>query len=194
MSGDYYKEWRAKAEVDYFPQLVILWLSTNSWYRSHYSEIETKRDRDFLNKLRDDHSTRNKLFTRFDKLLQSPSMKEHAELIGNIEALSFALSRALLLWDEEDGSSVITLQNCLLTPNSKTYGSLVVGKRAPGIRISDALKVTDDKSVLFNGLLEIIYQVRCQLVHGQLNPKDESQHHEVVKQCYFLLQTFMSFA
>lgn len=34
MSGDYYKEWRAKAEVDYFPQLVILWLSTNSWYRS----------------------------------------------------------------------------------------------------------------------------------------------------------------
>lgn len=43
MSGDYYKEWRAKAEVDCFPQLVILWLSTNSWYRSHYSEIVTKR-------------------------------------------------------------------------------------------------------------------------------------------------------
>lgn len=65
MSGDYYKEWREKSEVDYFPQLVILWLSTNSWYRSHYSEIASRKDRDFLNKLRDDHSTRNKLFARF---------------------------------------------------------------------------------------------------------------------------------
>ncbi|HMW46725.1 MAG TPA: hypothetical protein PK011_00110 [Marinagarivorans sp.] len=56
MSGDFYKEWRDKAEVDYFPQLVVFWLSTNAWYRSHYSEITTRKDRDFLNKLRDDHN------------------------------------------------------------------------------------------------------------------------------------------
>lgn len=191
MSGDYYKEWRAKAEVDYYPQLVILWLSTNSWYRSHYSEIESKRDRDFLNKLRDDHSTRNKLFTRFKRLLQADSTKEHAELVSNIEALSFALNRAELLWNEEDGTSVITFGNCLLTPHPKSYGSLVVNMHASGIRVSDTLKLTDDKSALFNGFLEIIYQIRCQLVHGQLEPTNES--HEVVKQCYFLLYTFMSF-
>ena len=82
MSGDFYKEWREKAEVDYFPQLVVLWLSTNSWYRSHYSEITSKRDRDFLNKLRDDHSSRNKLFTRLDRLLGSVGTKDHAELIS----------------------------------------------------------------------------------------------------------------
>lgn len=192
MSGDFYKEWRAKAEVDYYPQLVILWLSTNSWYRSHYSEITTKRDRDFLNKLREDHGTRNKIFTRFDKLLQAAGMKEHAELISNIEALSFALNRALLLWDEEQSSSAITFENCLLTTNPKTYGSLVVKLRAPGIRISKSLKLTDNKSALFNGLFEIIYQVRCQLVHGQMEPKDET--HEVVKQCYFLLHALMSFS
>lgn len=191
MSGDYYKEWRTKAEVDYFPQLVILWLSTNSWYRSHYSEINSKRDREFLNKLREDHSTRNKLFARFDKILQAADTKEHPELISNIEALFFALNRAELLWDEEQSSSVITFENCLATSNPKTYGSLVVNKHSPGIRISDSLKLTDDKSAVFNGLLEIIYQVRCQLVHGQLEPK--SENHEVVKQCYFLLRKFMSF-
>lgn len=192
MSGDFYKEWRANAEVDYYPQLVILWLSTNSWYRSHYSEITTKRDRDFLNKLREDHSTRNKIFTRFDKLLQAAGTKEHAELISNIEALSFALNRALLLWDEEQSSSAINFENCLLTPNPKTYGSLVVKLRSPGIRISESLKLTDNKSALFNGLLEIIYQARCQLVHGQMEPKDEN--HEVIKQCYFLLHALMSFS
>ncbi len=191
MSGDYYKEWRAKAEVDYFPQLVILWLSTNSWYRSHYSEITTKRDRDFLNKLRDDHSTRNKLFARFNKLLQADGTKDRVELINHIEGLSFALNRALLLWEEEQTNSAITFEYCLLTPYPKTYGSLVVKQNAQGIRISDLLKLTDDKSALFNGLLEIIYQVRCQLVHGQLEPTDEN--HEVVKRCYFLLYELMKF-
>jgi len=191
VSSDHYKEWRLKAEVDYYPQLVILWLSTNSWYRSHYSEIESKRDRDFLNKLRDDHSTRNKLYAQFDSLLQANGTKEHAGLISNIEALYYALHRTGLLWDEEQSSSVITFENCLSTQNPKSYGSLAVKKRASGIRISDTLKLTGDKPALFNGLLEIIYQIRCQLVHGQLEPTDEN--HEVVKQCYFLLHTLMSF-
>lgn len=51
-----------------------------------------------------------------------------------------------------------------------------------GITISDTLKLTDDRSALFNGFLEIIYQVRCQLVHVLLEPNDEN--YEVVKQCY----------
>jgi len=191
MSGDFYKEWRANAEVDYYPQLVILWLSTNSWYRSHYSEITTKRDRDFLNKLREDHSTRNKLYARFDKLLQAEGTKGRAELLNHIEGLFFALNTAVLLWDEEQSNSAITFENCLLMPNPKTYGSLLVKPRASGIRISDTLKLVDNKSTLFNSLLEIIYQVRCQLVHGQMEPSAEN--HEVVKQCYFLLYVLMSF-
>lgn len=191
MSGDFYKEWRANAEVDYYPQLVILWLSTNSWYRSHYSEITGKRDRDFLNKLREDHSTRNKLYSRFNKLLQAEDTKGRSELLNHIEGLFFALNTALLLWDEEKSDSAITFENCLLTPNPKSYGSLKVKSQASGIRISDTLKLTDDKSILFNGLLEIIYQVRCQLVHGEIEPNTEN--HEVVKQCYFLLYALMSF-
>ncbi len=191
MSGDFYKEWRANSEVDYYPQLMILWLSTNSWYRSHYSEITTKRDRDFLNKLREDHSTRNKLFARFNKSLQTEGTKVHAELLNHIEGLFFALNTASLLWDEEQSNSAITFDNYLLTPHPKTYGSLIVKLRASGIHISDTLKLTEDKSALFNGLLEIIYQVRCQLVHGQMEPNAEN--HEVVKQCYFLLRALMDF-
>lgn len=191
MSGDYYQAWRAKAEVDYFPQLVILWLSTNSWYRSHYSDIESRKDRDFLNKLREDRTGRNKLFARFRKLLEPDSPKEHAEFISRIEALHFALNRGELLWDEESPSSKISFGNCLITPNPKTYGNLIVNKHAPGINVCETLKLTDDKSALFNGLVEIVYQVRCQLVHGQMEPTDEN--HEVVKQCYFLLYALMNF-
>lgn len=191
MSGDFYKEWRANAEVDYYPQLVILWLSTNSWYRSHYSEITGKRDREFLNKLREDHSTRNKLYARFNKLLQAEGTKGRIELLNHIEGLFFALNTASLLWDEEQSNSAITYENCLIKLNPKTYDSLIVKLNASGIRINETLKLTDDKSALFNGLLEIVYQVRCQLVHGQMEPNREN--HEVVKQCYFLLHALMDF-
>jgi predicted metal-binding protein len=191
MSADHYQEWRKKSEIDYVPQLLILWLSTNSWYKSHYSEIVSKIDRDFLNKLRDDHSTRNKLFTRFKKILEDEGTKDHVELNSTIEALFFALNRALLRWEEDDPASAITFENCLLIHKPKTYGSLLVKKQVPGIKISKALRITDDKSAFFNGLLEIIYIVRCQLVHGQLKPNDET--HEAVKQVYLLLRILMSF-
>ena len=191
MSGDFYKEWRAKAEIDYFPQLVTLWLSTNSWYRSHYSEITGRRDREFLNKLREDHSTRNKMFTRFSRLLQSEGTKEHADLLNIIEGLFFALNRAELLWDETDASSVISFDHCLTTPYPKEYGSLLVNMQSSGLRLNDNVKLSDDKSYIFNGLLEIVYQIRCHLVHGQLEPNKEN--HGVVKQCYFLLYAFMNF-
>lgn len=102
------------------------------------------------------------------------------------------MNRALLLWDEADPGSAITFENCLLTPNPKIYGSLAVSKHLPGITISAALKLTDQKSVVFNGFLEIVYQVRCQLVHGQLEPNDDT--HEAVKQVYFLLRILMSFS
>ena len=170
---------------------MILWLSTNSWYRSHYSEISTKSDRTFLNKLREDHSTRNKLFARFNKVLQADGTKGRADLVNHIEGLFFALNTAVLLWNEEQANSAITYANCLLTSNPKTYGSLIVKPQVPGIVIGDALRLTDDKSVLFNGFLEIIYQVRCQLVHGQMEPNREN--HDVVKHCYFLLRELMSF-
>lgn len=74
MSGDFYKEWRTYAEVDYFSQFILLWLSTNAWYRSHYAEITSRKDRDFLEKLRQDHSPRNKLYSRFERAISSPSI------------------------------------------------------------------------------------------------------------------------
>jgi hypothetical protein len=136
-------------------------------------------------------STRNKLYARIDKLLQAEGTKDRAELLNHIEGLFFALNTATLLWDEEVSSSAITFNNCLFTPSPKSYGTLTVKLHASGIRINETLKLSDDKSALFNGLLEIIYQVRCQLVHGQLEPIKEN--HEVVKQCYFLLRELMAF-
>lgn len=191
MSGDFYKEWRSYAEVDYFSQFILLWLSTNSWYRSHYAEIATRKDREFLDKLRDDHSPRNKLFARFERAVSSPTIKENGELMVSIESLSFALNRTILYWDDASSTQQITLANCVTATNPRAYGSLIVNKHSPGITISDNLKLTDSKDDVFNGLLEIIYKVRCLLVHGDLEPSKEN--HEVVRHCYGLLHLMMRF-
>jgi hypothetical protein len=189
MSGDYYKEWRAYAEIDYFSQFILLWLSANAWYRSHYAEITGRKDREFLDKLRNDHTPRNKLYARFERMISTPSMKEHPELLTGIESLSFALNRATLFWDDGSNTQRITLENCLSSPNPRSYGSLTVRSRASGIVVAKNLKLTDSKDDCFNGLLEIIYKVRCLLVHGDLEPNEEN--HEVVRHCYGLLHLLM---
>ena len=191
MSGDFYKEWRKHAEVDYFSQFILLWLSTNAWYRSYYPEIVGRKDRDYLDKLRQDHSPRNKLFSKFERFISTPSMSESRELCSTIEALLFGLNRAALFWDDDSHSQVIKLENCLMSTNPKTFGSLIVKKHLPGINVSDNLKLIESKDDVFNAFLEIIYKIRCLLVHGDLEPSDDN--HEVVKQCYSMLHLLMRF-
>ena len=191
MSGDFYKEWRTYAEVDYFSQFILLWLSANSWYRSHYAEITTRKDRDFLDKLRSDHSPRNKLFARFERFISSPTTKEYGELTSAIEALHFSLNRTSLYWDDDAATQIVRLDNCMLATNPRAYGSLIVARHLAGVSISANLKLADSKDDIFNALLEIVYKVRCLLVHGNLEPS--SDNHEVVKQCYAMLHLLMRF-
>jgi hypothetical protein len=46
-----------------------------------------------------------------------------------------------------------------------------------------------DNERVFAGLIELIYQVRCALVHGDLAPTPEN--HEAVKYCYLVLFELM---
>ena len=73
----------------------------------------------------------------------------------------------------------------------KVFSTLTVKKHLPGINVSETLKLTDSKDDVFNAFLEIIYKIRCLLVHGDLEPSDDN--HEVVKQCYSMLHLLMRF-
>jgi len=50
-----YKKWIEKSAIDYFSPFISLWLACNSWYMSHYSDLNDNRagnniasDRDFI--------------------------------------------------------------------------------------------------------------------------------------------------
>lgn len=200
MNGDYYQQWRTKAQVDYFPSLVLMWLSTNSWYRSHYSEIESKRDRDFINALHNDNTGRNKLYRQLDSLLGNKS-KHGIAFLSHLENLFFSLNTAGLKWEDKVEAQEIGFGYCMRHNNSPVeYFSIVEEVKRPKtnsdaedarIRIDDRTVFVSSRKDVFSGLLEIIYKVRCLLVHGQLEPTKEN--HDVVRQCYFVLQMMMDF-
>lgn len=195
---DYKKEWFAKARVDYFPHFLSLWLACNSWYNIHYAPLDT--DRAIVNKLKSD--TNNNLYKKFDAIFSGSTTKEQKSLYSNLELLYYSLNRAGL----QPEKLILPLNySYVLIDFSKRskatgYTSIIVKDAATetreleegemeGVQLGDVV-ISNDVPTVFAGMLEIIYQVRCMLVHGEIDPKIE-ENHEVVKYCYLILHDLM---
>lgn len=190
---DYKKEWFDKSQLDYFSAFITLWLSCNSWYNFHYS---LGNDRENINMIKKDKSPKNKIFCEFSSLLSQSGTKEQKSFFGNIEQLFYSLNRNPIKTDKLEFP--LSLEKVLIDysqyNNLNAYESLVVKnpktktgklkKSVSGIDIGEIVLV-DDEQKIFAGIFEIIYQVRCQLVHGNLDPTDENL--DTVKYCYFIL-------
>jgi hypothetical protein len=195
--GDYKKEWFTKSQVDYFSSFVSLWLSCNSWYNFHYS---LANDREHINKVKSDFTNTNKLYKEFDKLFTGSFTKEQKSLFANIELLHYSLNRKVLnapnlvrplnfenILIDYSQKAVVTGYSNIIIKNAKTKkGNLKAG--VSGVDLGDIVFINDSKKV-FAGLFEIIYQIRCLLVHGDLEPTDDN--HEIIKYCYLILADLM---
>lgn len=198
---DLKKEWFNKARIDYHSPFLMLWLSCNSWYNFHYSLLN---DREHINQIKSDTTKQNKLYQEFNDIFNSGDIKKKANLWNSIEQLHYALIRANLEYSDNNnnipaGYSKFNLENALIDfankANAVAYKNLVIHNaktKAGKLRKKYAnaydlgnLVLIENIPSIFAGLFEIIYQVRCHLVHGSLKPTPEN--HEVVKYCYLIL-------
>ena len=214
MPTDYKKEWIEKSAIDYFSPFISLWLACNSWYISHYSDLNDTHsgdkgasDRDFINKLKEDTTGRNHLYTKFANLIDKIG-KDGISFRTDIELLHYALERAnlrpekikkcslmyaVLDWNnkdkppEKDESSPIV--NLIQNPRTNQDGSVHVNYKADVIKL-DQIYISSNRQHCFAGIFEIIYQVRNMLVHGKLNP--DQYNHDVIKYCYRILWELMN--
>jgi hypothetical protein len=190
MPKDYKKEWIQKSSIDYFSPFIALWLACNSWYQSHYSELNGT-DRDFINTIKTDKTGRNHLYQKYYDLV-SKSDKDGISFKTNLELLHYALERTNLKPDKIEYCSfkyAVVDYNARDVNNKHIVDELVSNKRKANYIKLDKIYITNDSGKFFAGLFEIIYQVRNMLVHGKLNPdKDE---HDVVKYCYMILWELM---
>ena len=193
---DHKEKWLAKAEIDYFSPFVSLWLACNSWYNSHYPDAGN-RDRDKINKIKTDATTRNHLRNKFKRLILEQNSISFA-FRNNVEQLARALDNAGL---QEDNGEAINFENASCIPNAARENlKITVHRTSKGNipsreidRVIDlgTLTVTSDADKLFSGLFEIIYAIRCKLVHGTLEPNE--YNHTVVKYAYLVLWDLMQF-
>jgi hypothetical protein len=116
-------------------------------------------------------------------------------------SLFYALNTANLKWEDKNGAPIVSFQNCMQHSTQPTAYFFIVEEihrpkkqseaEEARIRIDDRNVFIPEREKIFSGLLEIIYKVRCLLVHGHLEPTKDN--HDVVRQCYFVLQMMMDF-
>jgi hypothetical protein len=198
--NDFKKEWFAKARVDYFSPFLNLWLACNSWYNFHYS---LNNDRAHVDRLKSDFTRSNKLYKKFQILFTQGDTKEIQNFLSLLELLHYSLVQAEIQSSKFLDGKRLGFQNLLVDFSQKDdtnfYVSVILDNALKadgelragidGVILNRQLVIDANSEKVFAGLVEIIYQVRCMLVHGELSPTQEN--HEVVKYCYLVLYELM---
>lgn len=176
--------WKEKAEIDYFPLFISLWFSLNAWMKDHRLG---NNDRCRLNNLKsEDHP----LFDKFTELIYSQDAKGNS-FRGNLAELHQALENARISYTQLE-NGIISFTSCPITWSKKSPNleSVVKTKHQKGkIKIVEGFWVENDIQRLFAAYIEIVYQIRCALFHGDIPP--DRDHERVIKQLYLTLSMIM---
>ena len=187
--------WKQRAAIDYVPPFMNLWLCLNAWMNKEFPKLS--RERDKLNKLKEDSSS---LLDRFQRLLRAEDLQ--ATLFKSYFAeLHHALVIADIPYHQYHGN-IVRFDSCLIDQmtNPLNFESILV---QPGdittnesgdveqevIKLDDDVWVEGDTERLFKAYIEIVYQVRCNLFHGDLVP--DAENHRVIRLLYLMLFMIM---
>lgn len=201
--------WFKSSEIDYFSAFIKLWLSFNAWYRQHYNEDYIRKDRDHINIIKGvykndtqnlndyDRSSRNPIHRKFNNLMthQDIESKEFRKYIEKFLYL-FKTKNTKGFFDgynEEEKS----LGEFFISSNETAR--VIKTKLNKGIYFSfgedqtvyaeGTLVIKNDLDKLYSYNMEIIYQARNALVHGDMAYNKDN--HEIVKYCYLILYYLM---
>ena len=185
-SIDTTSKWRTLAEIDYYSLFIKTWLAFNSWYKGYYPNI--KNDRDCLQEIKKTQDPRNSFYTKF-KIFLNGSDRESENFKDNLDGLITCLNRTTLQNSTNNYRGKISFENASTDWNNHIYENLIKPFKSRKSRklLTVAIDLQDEK--IFIAAIEIIYQIRCLLLHGQLEPNVEN--HEIVKYCYLLLSSIL---
>ena len=176
--------WKEKSEIDYFPLFIALWFSLNAWMKDHRPG---NNDRCRLNNLKSEH---HPLFDKFTELIYSPDAKGNS-FRGNLAELHQALENARIRYTQLE-NGIISFTSCpiIWSKKSPNLESVVKTKYQKGkIKIVEGFWVENDIQRFFAAYVEIVYQIRCALFHGDIPP--DRDHERVIKQLYLTLSAIM---
>ena len=190
--------WKERAAIDYVPPFMNLWLCLNAWMNNESEDELVERDK--LNNLKDKSSP---LLDQFKKLMSTEGI--NAMLFRSYFS---ELHRALIIAHipyHKFPDNIVRFDCCLIDQqtNPRNFESILVQQEeitvdAPFegrdtepkvIKLDDDVWVEGDIERLFKAYIEIVYQVRCNLFHGDLVP--DSENHRVIRLLYLMLFMIM---
>ena len=181
-------DWKNRAEIDYIPLFISLWLSLNAWMRDRYQEGD--QDRDGLNLLK---RVENPLSDRFAELIHAKD-SNGSRFRGSFGELHRALKNANIRYDKEKWkNAIISFESCPIVWEKQELESILKdeGQREK-FEIDDNLWVEKNTKRVFAAYMEVVYQIRCALFHGRLAPKAEIER--VIRHIYITLSMIMEHA
>jgi hypothetical protein len=175
--------WFKHSQIEYFTPFMKLWLAFNSWYKLFFPNLRT--DRAVIDVIKTNSSIKD----NFNRLVDSPS-DECKELRDALAILVNELSMEKLI---TESGSLVGFNLSDINPRFKTlqgrsrtnWLNLNTGNY---ILLGETTVVTSDKSVLFRELFEIIYQIRCSLIHGDFEV-DDRRSSRLVKSSFVILNS-----
>lgn len=176
--------WKKKAEVDYIPLFIFLWFSLNAWMKKRYNRSE---DREMLELLK---GGGNELSDKFAELINAKD-SNGSRFRGNLGELYRALENAKIPYDRWP-QKFISFECCIIDWNNGQPELKSVSKtknQQEKIEIGNNLWLEKDNERLFVAYIEIVYQIRCTLFHGNLAPTLENER--VIKGLYLTLSLIM---
>ena len=188
--------WKERAAIDYVPPFMNLWLCLNAWMNNESKEGLVERDK--LNKLKKDPSP---LLDRFQGLMRAEDIQ--ATLFRSYFAeLHRALINTHIPYHKFPGK-IVRFDCCLIDQTNPHFESILVPQEEitgdlpfenseieqEMIKLDDDVCVEGNTERLFKAYIEIVYQVRCNLFHGDLVP--DIENHRVIRLLYLMLFMIM---
>lgn len=179
-------DWKKRWQIDYFSLFTPLWLSFNAWFKdwgvAKGLPVKTN-ERNYIIKLKESCDGSNKIFSKFDNYISSNNLRGD-NFRTHLANLHSSLESIVLLGSWGDR---ISFKNAWISwdGTGKVFKSLVTEKKRNILRLTNEISFIDSKEDIFRALIENIYQIRCMLMHGDLEAS--AGHHRVIQYAYLVL-------
>jgi len=185
-ASDNISSWKKKAEIDYMPLFISLWFAFNAWIKDRFVG---DRDRDLIDNCK---SISNPLKAKFSELMGSNDASGN-RFKANLAELERSLVNAKISFDRQEwkGGHIGFAYYIIGWEDGKPIFESMLKKESQKdkTQIDDGLWVDNDHGKLFAAYIEIAYQIRCSLFHGNLPPNEKNER--VIKQLYLTLSMIM---
>ncbi|OGI12724.1 hypothetical protein A3K64_04085 [Candidatus Micrarchaeota archaeon RBG_16_36_9] len=171
--------WYRSSQIEYFTPFMKLWLSFNAWYKQKYN---APTDRDAIEELKNYQDIKDRLQQLFKS--DANEAREFRKYLGE---LIVEIRNECLV---DSGGANVDFTNTDLYKNRRRLANSTIESKIrrgePIVKLDDGLAIASDINVIIRELLEVIYQIRNYLIHGNFEINNKRAQ-LLVKNGYLIL-------